>query len=203
MAQAYFDWSIPTQIEMLKAVREWLPGMFMLEECKALFHSNPWKQGGRIDAVLIPLTQYSPSYKQIGFSQGITGIECKRTRSDFLAGTKRGQFELYDKQLSGLYICTTHKICKSSEIKKEYSHLVIIWKRKENKYVCICRRHPQFKKVELNQQQVYRILWAGMNLIYNLSLEKQEIINSEIENIKMHGSRIIGRLIRRDIINKK
>ena len=120
-----------------------------------------------MDAVLIPTMFTAMSYKRLKFSQSIVCLEVKRTRADFLSGLKNGQYAKYADHCSGLYIVTPYGIVKPKEIPKEYGHLVVTRRfvsdgRDDYYGVCVCKRHPRWRAMELNPAQLWRILWAFM-----------------------------------------
>ena len=87
----------------------------------------------------------------------LIGVEVKRSRPDFLNGIKKGQYERYHNALNGLYICTSQGIAKASEIPKKFGHLVI-----KDEFTsdirCICRRHPEYHKVEYPEFTAWQIM---------------------------------------------
>ena len=153
----------------LDAVERWADGCMLLREIGLV-------ENGRIDGALVPLSIDSPGVKNNPMRKtgrpfwdrmGLLGVEVKLHRSDFLRGLKEKQFERYAPSFIGLYICTTLDVCKPSEIPREYGHLVVTWsdETERDSYkripVCVCKRHPQFKAVELDHETMWRVLWRS------------------------------------------
>ena len=89
----------------------------------------------------------------------MVGLEVKVSRSDFLKGLRSGQFERYHKQLAGLYVVTTDKVCKTAEVPKFAGHLFVA-RRPGLGTVCLCRRHPQWHTVPESPTNMWRLIFA-------------------------------------------
>lgn len=189
---------IYTQDQALDAVQKWAQKMILIRETSAIFNDAAYKQGGRIDGLLIPGSWTAPSYKALGFKQGIVGVEIKLRRADFLRGLAEGQFEKYAERLCALYICTRRRACKTSEIPEEYGHLVVA-QRPGYGLVCVCRRAPRWKQCDLTQTTMYKILWAVFNETDRIRKEHLEEAEALHERIKKTGAAIIGRLMRKEL----
>lgn len=147
--------------KLLDAVDQWAVGYFMLRELGIVTN-------GRLDAVLIPVSadasimainkfpgqDYTSFYDRVM----LVGVELKASRTDFLKGLKSGQFERYDKELSGVYVATLDKIASTNELPVGIGHLSISFKYPN--YVCKCKRHPKFKLVKPDLDQLIRIMFS-------------------------------------------
>ncbi len=144
---------------VLDGVEKWALGFLMLREIGLI-------PEGRLDAVMVPLSydamvmqgKTNRSIKNYWDRCGLVGIEVKVKRGDFLAGLRREQFQHYDKYLTGLYVATPLEVCKTSEIPKGIGHLVV-GHRHGYGDVCVCKRHPKFKQIELQQEMVWKVLF--------------------------------------------
>lgn len=144
---------------VLCAVQAWAGG------CTVLREFTLHDRGSRIDAVIVPDTpggvfdMTAKARKWGDFwdtRQGLIGVEIKVSRSDFLAGLKKGQFERYNGLLAGVFIATTLDVCKTAEIPPELGHLLCY--HDENGLVCVCRRKPKFSAVELPNELLWKVL---------------------------------------------
>lgn len=144
---------------ILDGVERWIEGCMLLREIKIDHFS-------RLDGLLIPVSMAAPNmvrqtHRYFWDRAGVIGIEVKANRADFLKGLNSGQFERYDKSLSGVYVATSKGVCKTSEIPKEIGHLIVNYK-KDHRPMAICRRHPIFSEPEFEPELLWRIFFRAM-----------------------------------------
>jgi len=141
-----------TADQVLNGVDRWVDGCILVRETEAF----PGQGNGRIDGLLVPV-DWSAAIRRAKVRLGLIGVEVKITRTDFFRGLKSGQFERYDKALSGLYIATTMGVCKTREIPAACGHLIVN-RRRGYGTVCVCRRHPRWKDGPLTVEDTWDIL---------------------------------------------
>ena len=93
---------------------------------------------------------------------GLTGVEVKVHRSDFLRGLKNGQYEAYRKKLNALYIVTPYGEIKTNEIPTTCGHLVVGLRAGEienSRCKCVCRRRAPWHNYTPDQRVLWRIIF--------------------------------------------
>jgi len=143
---------------VLDAVEAWVDGYSMLRETGALFEDS-----SRIDALLVPVSREAHCMKDSDKSfferPRFVGIEVKVSRSDFLAGVRKGQFEKYQAKVSGLYVAVTKDVCKTSELPDGVGHIICLEKPKSRFMSCVCKRHPKYSDVDTSPDLPWRCLF--------------------------------------------
>ncbi len=145
--------------QVLDGVEQWVDGCVLVRETKGI----PGFSTGRIDGLLVPMG-WTAAIRRAKVQLGLIGIEVKISRGDFQRGLKSGQFERYAKALSGLYIATTGSVCKTSEVPREYGHLVVN-RRHGYGTVCICKRHPKWRDGPLSVDDLWGVLFRVVQRI--------------------------------------
>lgn len=165
----------------LDAVQRWATSCYLLRETAALVGH------GRLDGVLVPSRWDAP------MGARLAGIEVKLSRGDFLRGLRSKQFEKYAGQVSGLYIVATVDACKTREIPDAFGHLVVGLRSGEGGAVCVCRRHPQWAPVALDEGTMWAILFD----LCDQNKREVEAQKAEIQKKYEHAcSRIVERVMR-------
>lgn len=119
--------------------------------------------GMRLDGVIVPASWESAIYKKAK-RFGLVGIEVKVTRSDFLAGLRRGQFEAYkkDKSIMGLILAVPRGIVKKSEVPDGVGLITVRQKasieRWRFEHSACCLRMPKFKSKVDDSAALWRIV---------------------------------------------
>jgi hypothetical protein len=129
--------------DVLDAVENWACGATLIREIELLGNAPEAEKGynqhhrdrmakafGRLDGLLVPMRPWDcPWYKKRGGwiwrSACLVGVEVKVSLADFKNGLKKGQFDRYGDNLGALYIATPAKLVKTSEIPKQFGHLVV------------------------------------------------------------------------------
>ena len=145
----------------------------MIRETSAMTARGTWTSPRRMDAILIPIAWRNTAYNNLKFKQGIIGLEVKVTRQDFLNGLKSGQYEKYDKEVCGMYLVASKRVCKTSEIPDGMGHL-LVGHRPGYGNVCICKRRPKWKEVELRQESMWRIIFTMTSYLRDKRREEWE-----------------------------
>ena len=108
---------------------------------------------GRLDGLIIPA----------GFATqvplGLTGIEVKISRGDFLRGLSNGQYERYYRELNALYIATLFSVAKTSEVPKDYGHLIVGLRVGNGNPVCVCKRRAPWRDYSPDQHVIWRVVF--------------------------------------------
>jgi len=124
---------------------------------------------GRVDGLVFPTCatgigmnrnrDAKGNYRHFWTRAGFLGIEVKVSRQDFLSGLKRGQFEQYREQLSGLYLAVARGVCKASEIPDDVG-LIVCYRPEGYGHVhAVCRRHPEFRDIPLDPDLYWRVMF--------------------------------------------
>lgn len=171
---------------ILNAVEPWASGCYMLREIELLAEGEaPPPQNryeemtaakrdraaqsvGRLDALLVPFNPWeAPWTSKIGGwayrAARLVGIEVKRSRSDFINGLKKAQFERYGAALAALYIATPHGMVKTSEVPPQFGHLVIYSggsDHEQSRLRCVCKRHAKFEDRQPAPEMFWKLLHA-------------------------------------------
>lgn len=157
----WFPYSISAE-EVKKQVDVWAAGlgMWSITEMSGIVD-------GRLDLLLVPMGMDSPVFKQLGGHWtdrlGLIGVEVKVDKQDYANGLKNGQFERYEKSLSGLYIAGPPDVVIAKEVPKQYGVLTVGRKpySATDLQHCVCRRHPRcIPQPPLTSEQMWRILWS-------------------------------------------
>jgi hypothetical protein len=146
----------------LDAVEKWAESCYLLRETESL-------RCGRLDGILVP-TAWDANIKP-----GLTGIEVKISRADFLRGLKSGQFERYEEKVNAMFIVTTQGICKTAEVPVCCGHL-IVGNRPTYGPTCVCRRKARRKQTDIPQDVLWRVL-------YDLFDQQERLHRKEIERL--------------------
>jgi hypothetical protein len=170
-------------VQALNAVQQWAAGCVLLRETGVF-------RNGRMDGVLVR-THFNSVLKE----HGLYGIEVKLSRSDFLAGLKNGQFDRYVLDVNGLYIATAVNVCKTSEIPKQFGHLVV--HRRDHGLQCVCRRHARFKKiVPLDEDLLWRLLVDCCDQFQQQERNARHAAELELHRISVKAGDRIARMLR-------
>lgn len=190
---------------VLDGVERWALGFLMLREIGLI-------PDGRLDAVMVPLSydatvmqgKTNQSTKNYWERCGLVGIEVKVKRGDFLAGLRREQFQHYDQYLTGLYVATPPEVCKTSEIPKGIGHLIVGHRHGYGK-VCICRRHPVFKQIELQQEMIWKVLFRCFREFQERENQLQQDYTEKMDRVGELASEHIFSALRniRQTVEKK
>jgi len=150
---------------ILDVVETWLDGYWMIRETGII-------DVGRLDALLVPVSQMAHCMRKLRghFWDRIrlVGIEIKTSRADFQSGLRKCQYDRYNEKVSGLYIATLRGVCKTKEIPQGVGHLVL-FKQKERRWRCVCKRHPSYADVEIDADVPWRLLFE-----YRTQVSEQE-----------------------------
>lgn len=157
----WFPYSISAE-DVKKQVDDWASGlgMWSITEMSGIVD-------GRLDLLLVPMSMDAPVFKQLNGHWtdrlGLIGVEVKVDKQDYANGLKKGQFERYEKSLSGLYIAGPPNVVVAKEVPKQYGVLSVGSKPWKDTLLphCVCRRHPKFvPQPPLTSEQMWRILWS-------------------------------------------
>ena len=172
---------------VLDQVERWCSKWGLLLREKGLL----WEFGrevkiGRIDGLIVPTSWKAPNY---GTKEpfGLIGVEVKVTRSDFLRGLKSGQYEFYAEKLSGLYVAGPVGVVSKKEV-PEHVGVLFVGRRGIS-----CARRPKWKRSELSNYQMWRILWAMRE---HLEHRLMEIERVEYEIEQMFRKHVIAPAVR-------
>jgi len=178
---------------MLNAVEAWAEGAILIREIGL-------KQLQRLDGVLVPYNLKAHVMekftKEKFFNRcGLVGLEVKRSRSDFLAGIKKGQFEKYNEYLMGLYLVTFPDICKRSEVPDNVGLIHIMRKRHTDEPIAFCKKHPIYKHVEYTQEMMWRIMFRYFQQF------SEKLRDSKAKQVcwENHAKEIVGDYVERTI----
>lgn len=139
----------------LDAVERWAQSCYLLRETAAL-------RCGRLDGLLVPVRWDAP------IKAGLTALEVKQTREDFLRGLRTNQYERYQNKVNALYIVTPYHVCKTTEIPDGVGHLVVGTRRcglpgrremLRDMLPCVCRRHAKWREAEIDQATLWRVVF--------------------------------------------
>lgn len=164
-----------TAEQVLDAVGRWAEGCYLLRETGQV---GP----GRLDGLLVPWTWGA----KVGRG-GIVAIEAKISRSDFLCGIKKEQCEKYLERVNGLYLATGPDVCKTSEIPKQFGHLVCGYRRGYGD-VCVCRRRARWHDREHSAKAIWGIVWD----LFDQFRRVQKEAEAERRTIHRQASHVIG-----------
>lgn len=171
--------------QVLDAVESWAHGAFLIRETGAL-------RNGRMDGILIPYLY------ECSLDFGIWGVEVKVSRSDFLAGLRKGQYERYEADVDGLFVATPRGVCKTSELPKKCGHLVIGPNpRIPRTRHCICRRRPKTKHTPLDDGACRRLLFAMGRQFFQSEWASWREVRDAKREVGRAGAAIIGDLLKR------
>lgn len=145
---------------VLNAVEQWADGYWMIRET-SLVHNNR-----RVDALLVPVGPEAHCMKKcmkewFWNRPRLIGIEVKVNRGDFLKGLRNGQYDAYDKLLSGLYIAMPKGLAKIKEVPKQFGVLTVWQKGSRNNWRCLCHRHPIYTDPELPADIPWKLLFKA------------------------------------------
>jgi len=172
----WFPYSISAE-DVKKQVDIWAAGlgMWSITEMSGIVD-------GRLDLLLVPMSMDAPVFKQLGGHWtdrlGLIGVEVKVDKQDYANGLKKGQFERYEKSLSGLYIAGPPNVVIAKEVPKQYGVLSVGSKPWNTTHLqhCVCRRHPRFvSQPPLTSEQMWRILWSMKKQIYTERRTENEL----------------------------
>lgn len=143
---------------ILDAVEYWAAGYSMLRETGAFC-----RDASRMDAILVPVSREAhcmldsklPFFERPRF----VGIEVKISRSDYLAGVRKGQLEKYQGFVSGLYLASYRDVCRTSELPDGVGHIICLKKPKGRFMSCVCKRHPKYSDVDTPPDVPWRCLF--------------------------------------------
>lgn len=161
--------------DVLDAIDTWACGMVVVREFEGL---GPCV--GRLDAVLVPVSPVADcmqcskrplgpgaehTYGDITITADmpfwerpcVIGVEVKVSRTDFLAGQRKGQYERYQSGVSGLYVAAPADVCKTTELPKGVGRLMV--KASHGRVSVTCKRHPKYKDVDLDPSVPWRLMF--------------------------------------------
>jgi len=156
--------------QVLDGVERWakISGFELIREIKLNVDS-------RIDGLLVPVSKDAPmmgkNTKEYFWRRaGFVGVEVKMTRTDFMSGLRKDQYDRYDGLLPGIYVATPPKICKTSELPPQVGHIIVhrkpyetvrkVWgEHREWENIVTCRRHPSFTISPVDEQLFWRVFF--------------------------------------------
>lgn len=186
----------------LEVVEAWAEGYWMIQETGIV---TPRR---RLDALLVPVTGEARCMKRFRGSfwkrVRLLGVEVKISRQDFLKGLKSGQFDHYDKHVSGLYVVVPmdENVGKMSELPPNVGFIEIEKSGPRAKWICHCRRHPKFKDIEFTYDVPWRLLFQireeYQQAVRDLKArydERYETLKNEVDCTVHHAIRKIEKKI--------
>ena len=174
--------SLFSAVDVLDAVEQWADGCVLLRETQVF-------RNGRMDGVLI-----RAHFNSVLKKSGLYGVEVKLRRSDFLKGLNSGQFDRYAQSMNGLYIATSQGVCKTSEIPRQFGHLVV--SNRGDELQCVCRRKARYTAKEpLSGDLFWRLLVDCCDQFRRSEQETRREVDEAIEKIKVHAGRKIAAAI--------
>src|ERR1035437_9381777 len=155
---------------------------------------------GRSDGLLIPVNKEADCMKEQNgrfFARPrICGVECKATRSDFLRGLNDGQFERYQKTLNGVYVASLRDVCKTAELPEGIGHRGIPNDVADRSYRCVCRRHPTYRDVDMDQETPWRIMWELRSQFTKAQIKQGDEYRKKLDQIGTYAQNYIFSAVR-------
>lgn len=184
---------------VLDAVEAWArPCNYLIRETGIVFVGkveNGQARNGRLDGLLVPIDGRATTMKSLTEEYFwnrccLVGVEVKVSRSDFLHGLKRGQYEQYRSSLGGLYVATPKGICKTSEIPAGIGHLVVLNGRNER---AVCARRPQLKVIQYDPDVPWRILFHVAAALAHENAERRQQYERSMDHVgRSLGSKLFA-----------
>jgi hypothetical protein len=202
---------------------DWHPGYMTSEHVKERVAGWAWGVGlwsveeiasvcdGRLDLLLVPTSMDAPIFKQLRGHWterlGLIGVEVKVDKQDFKNGLESKQFDRYAAGLSGLYIAGPPDVVDRKLVPDDYG-IIHVGGHRHGKgnppQPIVCRRHAKFEKLELTEEQHWRIIWAMAKSVHRFNREEREERQSLEKRIKEHaGDAIWAALKELEDINGK
>lgn len=184
----------------------------------------------RVDGILVPVSIDAPIMNDRGVyfwdRGGLIGVEVKVTRSDFLAGLRRGQFDRYDERMAGLYVAAPRGVVKMSELQPNIGlllvHKKVMYKPEvkgvkrrsmkdrlfgsSNQEIAVCKRHPTYVRKKVDAELLWRVLFRVMREereeFLSLKAEYKDMV-SRVGDVASRRVFSIIRQIGNDVMTRK
>ena len=194
---------------------DWRPGHLTAETVKERVSGWAWGCGlwaieeiasvcnGRLDLLLVPTGIDAPIFKQLSGHWterlGLIGVEVKVDKQDFTNGLKSQQFGRYAVGLSGLYIAGPPDVIDRKLVPEDYGIIHVGGHRfgKGNPpQPIVCRRHAKFQRLQLSEEQRWRIIWAMAKSVRRFNRDEREAKASLEKRIKERAGEAIWAALR-------